>query len=44
VNGVLADGSVRFVSSDINSLGGPSLYGVWGALGTRMGGEEMSQY
>ena len=44
VNGVLADGSVRFISSDINSTGGPTLYGVWGALGTRDGAEPISQY
>lgn len=44
VNGVLADGSVRFISSDINSTGGLTLFGVWGALGTRDGGEASSQY
>jgi len=44
VNAVLADGSVRFISSDINSTGGPTLYGVWGALGTRNGAEPISQY
>ena len=44
VNGVLADASVRFISSDINSIGGPSAYGVWGALGTRNFGEPLSNY
>ena len=44
VNGVLADGSVRFIPSTINSTGGPTLYGVWGGLGTRAGQEAPSQY
>jgi len=49
VNCLLADGSVRFISStiDTGNLGagvvqptaGPSLYGVWGALGSKDGGE-----
>jgi prepilin-type N-terminal cleavage/methylation domain-containing protein/prepilin-type processing-associated H-X9-DG protein len=47
VNGVMADGSVRFISESINTgnLGasevasGPSPYGVWGAMGTKDGGE-----
>ncbi|HVX61538.1 MAG TPA: DUF1559 domain-containing protein [Pirellulales bacterium] len=47
VNGVMADGSVRFVNEAINTgnLGysevssGPSPYGVWGAMGTKAGGE-----
>lgn len=50
VNGAMADGSVRFFSDtiDTGSLGtaypeptasGPSPYGVWGALGTKAGGE-----
>jgi prepilin-type N-terminal cleavage/methylation domain-containing protein len=46
VTGVL-DGSVRFISDEIDAgnpgvkstLGAPSPYGVWGALGTRSGGE-----
>jgi prepilin-type N-terminal cleavage/methylation domain-containing protein/prepilin-type processing-associated H-X9-DG protein len=44
---LMVDGSVRFVTNTINtgnpsvkpSLGLPSPYGVWGALGTRAGGE-----
>jgi hypothetical protein len=46
----MADGSVRFISNTIDTgnlavvapaanAGGPSPYGVWGALGTRQGGE-----
>lgn len=46
---LMADGSVHFVSENINtgnlalpevkSVGGASPYGVWGALGSRAGGE-----
>lgn len=50
VNVAMADGSVRFVTETINTgnlavvapgpqSGGPSPYGVWGALGTKAGGE-----
>jgi prepilin-type N-terminal cleavage/methylation domain-containing protein/prepilin-type processing-associated H-X9-DG protein len=47
VNGVMADGSVRFISESINSgnlswqevSSGPSPYGVWGAMGSKAGGE-----
>ncbi len=47
VNGVMVDGSVRFISESVNTgnLGmaevtsGPSPYGVWGAMGSRSGGE-----
>jgi prepilin-type N-terminal cleavage/methylation domain-containing protein len=54
VVGVLADGSVRFFSNNINTgnlgaaqpatsatepFGGPSNYGVWGALGSIAGGD-----
>ncbi len=47
VNVSLADGSVRFVSEtiDTGNLGvaqpdqGPSRYGVWGAMGSKAGGE-----
>lgn len=47
---VLVDGSVRFVSENIDTgnssvkpaAGQPSPYGVWGALGTRAGGEVIS--
>ena len=53
VNVLLADGSVRFVTNGINTgnlsaaeptSGGPSPYGVWGALGTRAGGEVVGNY
>ncbi len=49
VLGTLADGSTRFISDSVDSgnlaaaaptaVGGASPYGVWGALGSRMGGE-----
>jgi prepilin-type N-terminal cleavage/methylation domain-containing protein/prepilin-type processing-associated H-X9-DG protein len=48
VNALFADGTVHFISSNIDagnsaapepSTGGPSPYGVWGALGTINGGE-----
>jgi len=48
----MGDGSVRFVSETIdtddqaatfNFASGPSPYGVWGALGTRSGGEVISE-
>ncbi|MCI0357367.1 MAG: DUF1559 domain-containing protein [Planctomycetaceae bacterium] len=50
VMGAMADGSVRFVSDTINTgnLGaswptsGPSPYGVWGAMGSKDGGEAIS--
>lgn len=50
VNGVMADGSVRFFSETIDTgtlteeetSSGPSPYGVWGALGSRNGGEAKS--
>jgi len=46
-NCLMADGSVRFVSDSIDTgnlgvpttLGGRSPYGVWGAMGTRNGGD-----
>ncbi|MEP3481244.1 MAG: DUF1559 domain-containing protein [Fuerstiella sp.] len=49
---VLADGSVRFISSNIDtgnlgvatSVGSASPYGVWGALGTRAGGETLGEF
>lgn len=47
VNDSMADGSVHFISQTINAgspalpcvTSGPSPYGVWGALGTRSGGD-----
>ncbi len=52
VNVMFADGSVRFISSTINTgnlsaaypTSGPSPYGVWGALGSRAGGEAVSDF
>jgi hypothetical protein len=49
---LLTDGAVRFVSNSIDtgnlgvatSRGMPSPYGVWGALGTRKGGESIGNY
>ena len=50
VNGVLFDGSVRFISQTIDFgpatsrqvYTGPSQFGVWGALGTPDGGESVT--
>ncbi|GHT28154.1 hypothetical protein FACS18942_08340 [Planctomycetales bacterium] len=53
VNTGFGDGSVRFVSETIDTgnqldtatnpkSGSPSIYGVWGALGTRDGGESVA--
>jgi prepilin-type processing-associated H-X9-DG protein len=47
VNSCFADGSVRFISDSIDAgnqglvenVAGLSPYGVWGALGSRSGGE-----
>jgi prepilin-type N-terminal cleavage/methylation domain-containing protein/prepilin-type processing-associated H-X9-DG protein len=52
VNCLFADGSVRFISNTINTgnlaayqpLTGPSVYGVWGALGSKDGGESVSGF
>jgi len=54
VNCLLADGSVRFVGETIdtgnlgaqqsNNIGDPSVYGVWGRLGSRSGGEAISGF
>lgn len=49
---VLGDGSVRAISDNIDSgnlaaepvSGGPSPYGVWGALGTVSGGEVVGEF
>jgi hypothetical protein len=52
---LLADGAVRFISENIDSgnqaaappaegAAGPSPYGVWGALGTKQGGEVISEF
>jgi len=38
---VMVDGSVDFVSDSIDAVGGASGYGVWGAMGTRDGGEPL---
>ena len=51
VNVVMGDGSVRFVTEQIDTgtqstvadrVTGASPYGVWGAMGTRFGGESLS--
>lgn len=52
VNGVFADGSVRFVNQNINCgntaaapvAAGPSPYGVWGALGSISGKDSSSDF
>lgn len=52
VNVVMADGSVRFVSDSINTgilasapvTSGQSPFGVWGALGSRDGGEPVGEF
>jgi prepilin-type processing-associated H-X9-DG protein len=52
VNSLMADGSVRFISENINSgnlslpavTGGQSPYGVWGALGTKNAGEAIGEF
>lgn len=49
---LLVDGSVRFISENIDTgnltaaevNNGPSPYGVWGALGTRAGGETVGDF
>ncbi len=50
---VLADGSVRFISENIDTgnmgavvstVNGLSPYGVWGALGTKAGGEVVGEF
>lgn len=55
VNALMADGAVRFISQNIHAgdlsvtapaptAGGPSPYGVWGALGTKSGGEVATDF
>lgn len=52
VLGLLADGSARFISDNIDTGNtaaqdmtvGPSPYGVWGALGSKNGGEPPGQF
>jgi prepilin-type processing-associated H-X9-DG protein len=52
VNGVFADGSVRFINQNINTgnlalpqvLSGKSPYGVWGALGSISGKEATADF
>jgi prepilin-type N-terminal cleavage/methylation domain-containing protein/prepilin-type processing-associated H-X9-DG protein len=49
---LMADGSVRFITENIdtgnlgvaNSRNGPSPHGVWGALGTKRGGEVVGEF
>ncbi|MHB8903036.1 MAG: DUF1559 domain-containing protein [Thermoguttaceae bacterium] len=51
VNALRADGSVSFISNTIDSgnlsaasvTSGPSPYGIWGALGSKNGGEAISE-
>jgi type II secretory pathway pseudopilin PulG len=52
VHCLMADGAVRFISENIDTgntgvattLGAMSPYGVWGALGTRRGGEVVGEF
>ncbi len=52
VHALMADGAVRFISENIDTgnlaapeaTSGPSPYGVWGALGTRQGGETVGEF
>ena len=52
VNGLMADGSVRFISDNIDTgdlslperRSGPSPYGVWGALGSKAGTEVFQNF
>ena len=52
VNGVMADGAVRFISNNINCgntaapqvTSGPSPYGIWGALGSIEGREPQGDF
>ncbi len=52
VHALMADGAVRFISDNVdtgnlgvaNTLGGKSPHGVWGALGTKNGGEVVGDF
>ena len=52
VHCLMGDGAVKFISENIDTgnkmapepFGGPSPYGVWGALGTKNGGEVASEF
>ncbi|MEZ5940798.1 MAG: DUF1559 domain-containing protein [Planctomycetaceae bacterium] len=55
VQALMGDGAVRFISENIDAgdpnatspggtVGGPSPYGVWGALGTRNGTEPVGEF
>jgi len=53
VHALLADGSVRFISDSIdtgnlgvvvNTTSGRSPYGIWGALGTKNGGDSVGEF
>jgi prepilin-type N-terminal cleavage/methylation domain-containing protein len=52
VHALMADGAVRFISDSINTgnlgiantIGGPSPHGIWGALGTRAGSENVGDF
>ena len=55
VNVLMGDGAVRFVSESVNAgnsaaaspdngTGGPSPYGVWGALGSAAGGDQTGDF
>jgi prepilin-type N-terminal cleavage/methylation domain-containing protein len=52
VHGLLCDGSVRFISENIDTgntgvqqpLTGPSMYGTWGRLGSIAGGEVAGEF
>jgi len=52
VHALMSDGAVRFVSDNIDtgnlgarsSVGAPSPYGVWGSLGTKSGGDVLSDF
>jgi prepilin-type N-terminal cleavage/methylation domain-containing protein len=55
VHALMADGAVRFIGQNINAgdptqtssqaaLTGQSPFGIWGALGTRAGGETLSDF